>query len=136
MNRQAGFSTVELMMAIVVLAIAVIGASLIPALSLGRGTESNTYAANVAREVLDSYRGLWLNKADFKNGLEPTLPTGLRFGCTISAPTVEAFAFNASYDLVPTASDPVMRKVTVSVKCNRGVEANLSTLIGDPEPNS
>jgi Tfp pilus assembly protein PilV len=66
-RKQSGFSTLELMLSIVVLAIAVIGASLIPALSLGRNTDGKTYAANIAREVLDSYRGIWLNRTDFQN---------------------------------------------------------------------
>ena len=135
-RKQAGFSTMELMIAIVVLAIAVIGASLVPALSLGRGTESNTYAANVAREVLDSYRAAWLNRADFKAESKPSTPSNLRFGCQVNpVPTVQSYVFDSAYDLKAAASaDAVMRKVTVSVKCNRGVEATLSTLIGDPEP--
>jgi prepilin-type N-terminal cleavage/methylation domain-containing protein len=136
-DKRAGFSAVELMIAIVVLAIAVIGASLIPALSLGRGTEANTYAANVAREVLEGHRGSWLNRADFQSGtVNYTLPSGLRFGCTVDAPSIESYTFDGSYNLVVTTATPVMRKVTVSVKCNRGVEATLSTLIGDPDPNS
>jgi type II secretory pathway pseudopilin PulG len=139
-RRQSGFSTLELMMAIVVLAIAVIGASLIPALSLGRNTDSKTYAANVAREVLDTYRGVWLNRTDFKNSNEPDdLPTGLRFGCTIAKPVVEKLdfdKFDASYKLIPTAGVPVMMRVTVTVQCNQNTKIELSTLIGDPQPGS
>jgi type II secretory pathway pseudopilin PulG len=135
-RRQAGFSTLELMMAIVVLAIAVIGASLIPALSLGRNTDAKTYAANVAREVLDSYRGFWLNRQSFVNQLEPKTPTGLRFGCTIPAPTVEALDFDAKYELIPSVGNLAMRRVTVQVKCNQNTDITLSTLIGDPEPDT
>ena len=137
-RRQSGFSTLELMMAIVVLAIAVIGASLIPALSLGRNTDAKTYAANVAREVLDTYRGIWLNRDSFQKGLQPVpnVPTGLRFGCVVAAPTIEALELDASYDLVPTAGTPVMRRVSVSVQCGQKTKVELSTLIGDPQPGS
>jgi type II secretory pathway pseudopilin PulG len=138
-NRQSGFSTLELMMAIVVLAIAVIGASLIPALSLGRNTDAKTYAANVAREVLDTYRGVWLNRTTFKNSSKPDLPTGLRFGCTVADPIVEKLKFDdldASYKLIPTTGVPVMQRVTVTVQCNQKTKVELSTLIGDPQPGS
>ena len=136
--RQSGFSTLELMMAIVVLAIAVIGASLIPALSLGRNTDAKTYAANVAREVLDTYRGIWLNRDSFQKGLQPVpnVPTGLRFGCVVAAPAIEALELDASYDLVPTAGTPVMRRVSVSVQCGQKTKVELGTLIGDPQPGS
>ena len=137
-RRQSGFSTLELMMAIVVLAIAVIGASLIPALSLGRNTDAKTYAANVAREVLDTYRGIWLNRDSFQKGLQPVpnVPTGLRFGCVVAAPAIEALELDASYDLVPTAGTPVMRRVSVSVQCGQKTKVELGTLIGDPQPGS
>jgi type II secretory pathway pseudopilin PulG len=135
-NRQSGFSTLELMMAIVVLAIAVIGASLIPALSLGRNTDAKTYAANVAREVLDTYRGVWLSRTTFKNGDEPILSTGLRFGCTIAKPIVETLDFDSNYELIPTTGVPVIRRVTVTVQCNQKTKVELSTLIGDPQPGS
>ncbi len=135
-RKQFGFSTLELMMAIVVLAIAVIGASLIPALSLGRNTDAKTYAANVAREVLDTYRGIWLNRDSFQKGLQPVpnVPTGLRFGCVVAAPAIEALELDASYDLVATAGTPVMRRVSVSVQCGQKTKVELSTLIGDPQP--
>jgi type II secretory pathway pseudopilin PulG len=135
-RRQSGFSTLELMMAIVVLAIAVIGASLIPALSLGRNTDAKTYAANVAREVLDTYRGVWLNRTTFKNSDKPNPPTGLRFGCTVADPIVEKLDFDASYNLIPTTGVPVMQRVTVTVQCNQNTKIVLSTLIGDPQPGS
>jgi hypothetical protein len=137
-SKQSGFSTLELMMAIVVLAIAVIGASLIPALSLGRNTDAKTYAANVAREVLDTYRGIWLNRDSFQKGLQPVpnVPTGLRFGCVVAAPAIEALELDASYDLVVTAGTPVMRRISVSVQCGQKTKVELSTLIGDPQPGS
>ena len=137
-HKQSGFSTLELMMAIVVLAIAVIGASLIPALSLGRNTDAKTYAANVAREVLDTYRGVWLNRDSFQKGLKPMpdVPTGLRFGCVVAPPDIEALELDASYDLVLTAGTPVMRRVSVSVQCGQKTKVELSTLIGDPQPGS
>jgi type II secretory pathway pseudopilin PulG len=136
-RRQAGFSTLELMMAIVVLAIAVIGASLIPALSLGRNTDAKTYAANVAREVLDTYRGVWLNRNVFQAQTPPAdLPSGLRFGCSFDPPTVEPLEFDSSYELVTATGVPVMNRVTVTVKCNQNAEITLSTLIGDPRPDT
>jgi type II secretory pathway pseudopilin PulG len=134
LRKQAGFSTLELMMAIVVLAIAVIGASLIPALSLGRNTDAKTYAANVAREVLDTYRGVWLNRKTFQDGDVPDVPGGLRFGCSVAAPVVEKLEFDASYNLVLTAGTPLMQRVTVTVQCNQNTKIELSTLIGDPQP--
>jgi type II secretory pathway pseudopilin PulG len=134
-RKQSGFSTLELMMAIVVLAIAVIGASLIPALSLGRNTDAKTYAANVAREVLDTYRGIWLIRKDFQDGSPPSsLPNGLRFGCTVATPAVDALEFDFNYELVPTTGTPVMRRVTVTVTCNQKTKVEFSTLIGDPQP--
>jgi type II secretory pathway pseudopilin PulG len=134
-RKQAGFSTLELMMAIVVLAIAVIGASLIPALSLGRSTDSKTYAANVAREVLDTYRGAWLNPTAFQSAAPLTsLPSGLRFGCTIANPVIEKMALDSSYELKATTGKPALIRVTVTVACNQN-SVKLSTLIGDPKPS-
>jgi type II secretory pathway pseudopilin PulG len=136
-RKQSGFSTLELMMAIVVLAIAVIGASLIPALSLGRNTDAKTYAVNVAREVLDTYRGVWLNRNAFQNKDAPSvLPSGLRFGCAIATPVVEPLKFDSGsgYNLVATTGIPVMLRLTVSIQCNQNTNVELSTLIGDPEP--
>jgi type II secretory pathway pseudopilin PulG len=134
-RKQSGFSTLELMMAIVVLAIAVIGASLIPALSLGRSTDSKTYAANVAREVLDSYRGAWLNRAAFIAATPPALlPSGLRFGCNVASPVIDKLDLDSSYDLMAAAGDPAIIRVTVTVTCNQS-KVVLSTLIGDPKPS-
>ena len=133
-RKRSGFSTLELMMAIVVLAIAVIGASLIPALSLGRSTDSKTYAANVAREVLDTYRGVWLNRLAFKTATPPSaLPSGLRFGCVLANPLVEKLALNSSYDVVPAVGDPAIIRVKVTVTCNQN-KVELSTMIADPKP--
>jgi type II secretory pathway pseudopilin PulG len=135
-RKQSGFSTLELMMAIVVLAIAVIGASLIPALSLGRSTDSKTYAANVAREVLDTYRAVWLNRVAFQKATPPNvLPSGLRFGCVLANPVVEKLDLDPiSYGLVTAVGDPAIIRVTVTVTCNQN-KVELSTLIGDPKPS-
>jgi type II secretory pathway pseudopilin PulG len=134
-RNQAGFSTLELMMAIVVLAIAVIGASLIPALSLGRNTDGKTYAANIAREVLDSYRGIWLKRSDFQSSAPLTaLPTNLRFGCVVAAPVIERLDLDANYKLYTTTGIPTMQRVTVTVECNQKIKVVLNTLIGDPQP--
>jgi Tfp pilus assembly protein PilV len=134
-RKQSGFSTLELMMAIVVLAIAVIGASLIPALSLGRSTDSKTYAANIAREVLDTYRGAWLNRTAFQSAAPlSTLPSGLRFGCTIASPVIEKLTLDSSYKLITTTGNPSMIRVVVTVTCNQN-NVELSTLIGDPKPS-
>ena len=134
-RKQSGFSTLELMMAIVVLAIAVIGASLIPALSLGRSTDSKTYAANVAREVLDTYRGVWLNRVAFQTATPPSvLPSSLRFGCVLANPVVEKLDLDSSYDLITAVGDPAIIRLSVTVTCNQN-KVELSTLIGDPKPS-
>lgn len=128
-----GFSLIELLVAISMLTVVVIGISLLPAMSLGRQTESQTYAVNLAREVIDAYRAEWLDRTAFKNGTIPTLPTNLRFGCTIATPTVVSYDLNSSYALVTTVNPPAIRKVTVSVTCTKG-SSSLSTFMGDPTP--
>jgi type II secretory pathway pseudopilin PulG len=130
---QQGFSLLELLVAITMLMVVVIGISLLPAMTLGRQTDSQTYAVNLAREVIDSYRAEWLDRTAFRNGTVPTLPTNLRFGCTIAAPTVVAYDLNSSYALVTTVNPPAIRKVTVSVTCSKG-GSSLSTFMGDPTP--
>jgi prepilin-type N-terminal cleavage/methylation domain-containing protein len=132
-STQQGFSLLELLVAITMLTVVVIGISLVPAMTLGRQTDSQTYAVNLAREVIDSYRAEWLDRTAFRNGTAPTLPTNLRFSCTIAAPTVVAYELNSTYALVITTNPPTIRKVTVSVTCPKG-SSSLSTFMGDPTP--
>jgi prepilin-type N-terminal cleavage/methylation domain-containing protein len=132
-SAQQGFSLLELLVAITMLTIVVLGISLLPAMTLGRQTESQTYAVNLAREVIDSYRAEWLDRTAFKNGTVPTLPTALRFGCTIATPTVVGYNLDSSYALETVTTSPMIRKVTVSVTCTKG-SSTLSTFMGDPTP--
>jgi prepilin-type N-terminal cleavage/methylation domain-containing protein len=133
-SGQRGFSLIELLVAITMLTVVVLGISLLPAMTLGRQTDSQTYAVNLAREVMDSYRAEWSDRTSFRAGTAPTLPTNLRFGCTIASPTVVAYDLDSSYALtVTTSTTPMIRKVTVSVTCSRG-SSSLSSFMGDPTP--
>jgi prepilin-type N-terminal cleavage/methylation domain-containing protein len=131
--KQQGFSLIEMLIALAMLIIVVTAVSLLPAMNLGRQNDTRTYASNIAREVIDAYRAEWLDRTAFRNGTAPTLPTGLRYGCSIAAPTVTAYTVNGSYQLEVTASTPSVRKVQVNVTCPKG-NISLSTFVGDPAP--
>jgi prepilin-type N-terminal cleavage/methylation domain-containing protein len=134
-SKQTGFSLIEVLVAISILGIVVVGISVIPALTLGRTSDTKTYAVNLAREVIDSYRASWLDQATYVAGTAPTLPsTGLRFGCTIATPTVTGHAIQVSDSslIASTATPPKIRRVQVTVNCNNSTKVSLSTYIGDP----
>jgi prepilin-type N-terminal cleavage/methylation domain-containing protein len=145
-RHKQGFSLLEVMVAISVLSIVVLGVSLIPALGLGRNNDTRTYAVNVAREVLDSYRSLWQESADFRKGRVPVLPQALRFGCvflpkdpiilSLTIDTSSTPPQQPSFKLIPTigADIPKIRKVTVTIDCPKAGQTTLSTYIGDPSP--
>ena len=144
MTRNRGFSLLEVMVAISVLSIVVLGISLIPALGLGRNNDARTYAVNVAREVLDSYRSLLLDHAVWKDATNPvenrrpSLPQ-MRFGCTLEfkPPTKYLINLNNSESesmLKPTSGIPKVLQVTVTVDCPNAGRTSLSTYIGDPSP--
>jgi prepilin-type N-terminal cleavage/methylation domain-containing protein len=133
--KQSGFSLVEVMVAISILGIVIVGISVIPALTLGRSSDAKTYAVNLAREVIDSYRAAWLDQATYQAGTAPTLPSsGLRFGCTINTPTVTGHAIqNSTASLIDsTATPPKIRRVQITVSCPNTGNVTLSTHIGDP----
>jgi prepilin-type N-terminal cleavage/methylation domain-containing protein len=134
-SKQNGFSLVEVLVAISILGIVVVGISVIPALTLGRSSDTKTYAVNLAREVIDSYRASWLDQVTFVAGTAPALPsTGLRFGCTIAAPTVTGHAIQTSDSalIAAAATPPKIRRVVVTVSCPKVGNVSLSTYIGDP----
>jgi prepilin-type N-terminal cleavage/methylation domain-containing protein len=134
-GKQNGFSLIEVIVAIGILGIVVVGISVIPALTLGRSSDTKTYAVNLAREVIDSYRASWLDQVTYVAGTAPTLPsTGLRFSCTIAAPTVTGHAIKASDSSLidSTATPPKIRRVIVTVSCPNTGDVSLSTYIGDP----
>jgi prepilin-type N-terminal cleavage/methylation domain-containing protein len=133
--KHAGFSLVEVLVAISILGVVVVGISVIPALTLGRSSDAKTYAVNLAREVIDSYRASWLDQATYQAGTAPVLPnTDLRFGCTIANPTVTGHAIqNSDASLIAsTATSPKIRRVQVTVSCPNTGNVSLSTYIGDP----
>jgi prepilin-type N-terminal cleavage/methylation domain-containing protein len=136
MKQQQGFSLVEVLVAISVLSIVLVGISAIPALTLGRSTDARTYAVNVAREVIDTYRASWLNQATFMAGTAPASPasTDLQYGCVVGTPTVSSHAIQASNGTLisTTSTTPKIRKVKVTVTCLNSVSVTLSTFIGDP----
>jgi prepilin-type N-terminal cleavage/methylation domain-containing protein len=134
-NRNHGFSLLEVMVAISVLSVVVLAVSLIPALGLGRNTDTRTYAVNVAREVLDSYRSLWQERQDFQNATTPNLPSNLRFGCVLNPPSVLHFTIDpTSFSLALTLGVPKVQQVTVVIDCPKAGQTSLSTYIGDPNP--
>jgi prepilin-type N-terminal cleavage/methylation domain-containing protein len=142
-SSSQGFSLLEVMVAISVLSIVVLAISLIPALGLGRNNDTRTYAVNVAREVLDSYRSLWQEGEDFRKGRVPDLPQALRFGCVflpkepIIVPlTIDTSSKPPSFELIPTTGSeiPKVRKITVTIDCPRAGQTSLATYIGDPNP--
>ena len=130
LRRNRGFSLLEVMVAISVLSIVVLGVSLIPALGLGRNNDTRTYAVNVAREVLDSYRSLWQDGTDFRVGRVPALPSALRFGCvfvpkdpitlSLTIDTSSTPPQQPSFELIPTSGSdiPKVRKVSVTIAFN------------------
>jgi prepilin-type N-terminal cleavage/methylation domain-containing protein len=141
LRRDRGFSLLEVMVAISVLSIVVLGVSLIPALGLGRNNDTRTYAVNVAREVLDSYRSLllddnlWTNTSIPVETRRPILPQNLRFGCTLQTPVPLKFGINqTSFALIPTSGIPKVLQVTVVITCPQAGQTRLSTYIGDPNP--
>jgi prepilin-type N-terminal cleavage/methylation domain-containing protein len=134
-GRNRGFSLLEVMVAISVLSIVVLAISLIPALGLGRNNDARTYAVNVAREVLDSYRSKWQDRKDFRQGIPPTLPGSLSFDCVLRTPLVLAYTINTkSFALESTVDIPKVRQVTVVIDCPQAGQTSLSTYIGDPNP--
>jgi prepilin-type N-terminal cleavage/methylation domain-containing protein len=134
-RRDRGFSLLEVMVAISVLSIVVLGISLIPALGLGRNNDARTYAVNVAREVLDSYRSLWQEQQDFRNQTGPQLPKTLRFSCKLQTPVVVSYTIDpTSLALSVTAGVAKVKKVTVVIDCPQAGQISLSTYIGDPSP--
>ena len=145
MNRNRGFSLLEVMVAISVLSIVVLGISLIPALGLGRNNDARTYAVNVAREVLDSYRSLLLDHAVWKDATNPvenrrpSLPQ-MRFGCTLEFKPPTKYDIdlndlsNSKSMLKLTSGIPKVLQVTVTVDCPNAGRTSLSTYIGDPSP--
>jgi prepilin-type N-terminal cleavage/methylation domain-containing protein len=141
-RRDWGFSLLEVMVAISVLSVVVLGISLIPALGLGRNNDARTYAVNVAREVLDSYRSLLLDHAvwtDATNPVEnrrPSLPQ-MRFGCTLEFKQPTKYIIdlgNSTSMLKLTSGTPKVLQVTVTVDCPNAGRTSLSTYIGDPSP--
>ena len=135
-RRTHGFSLIEVMVAISVLSVVVLAVSLIPALGLGRNNDARTYAVNVAREVLDSYRSFWLDGKTFRGGEPPTpLPSSLRFGCSLQTPLVVGYTIDpTSFTLKDTLGIPKVRQVTVTIDCPKAGRTSLSTYIGDPNP--
>jgi prepilin-type N-terminal cleavage/methylation domain-containing protein len=134
-RREYGFSLIEVMVAISVLSVVVLAVSLIPALGLGRNNDTRTYAVNVAREVLDSYRSFWLDGTTFRNGTAPTVPSNLRFGCSLQTPVVVSYTIDpTSFTLKGTLGTPKVRQVTVVIDCPKAGQTSLSTYIGDPNP--
>ncbi len=134
-RRDRGFSLLEVMVAISVLSIVVLGISLIPALGLGRNNDARTYAVNVAREVLDLYRSLWQEQKDFRNSTRPPLPQTPYFNCKLQTPVVISYSIDPiSLALNDTTGVAQVRKVTVTVDCPNAGKTSLSTYIGDPSP--
>jgi prepilin-type N-terminal cleavage/methylation domain-containing protein len=141
LRRDRGFSLLEVMVAISVLSIVVLGVSLIPALGLGRNNDTRTYAVNVAREVLDSYRSLlldhnlWTNPNIPVETQRPSLPQNLRFGCGLQTPVPAKYSIDpTSFTLSPTVGIPKVLQVTVVITCPQAGKTSLSTYIGDPSP--
>jgi prepilin-type N-terminal cleavage/methylation domain-containing protein len=135
-RRSYGFSLIEVMVAISVLSVVVLAISLIPALGLGRNNDKRTYAVNVAREVLDSYRSFWSDGSTFRIGTPPNVPTNLRFGCTLQTPPPVAYSIDPNtFELVTPAVGTVkVWQVTVMIDCPQAGQTSLSTYIGDPSP--
>jgi prepilin-type N-terminal cleavage/methylation domain-containing protein len=147
LRRDLGFSLLEVMVAISVLSIVVLGVSLIPALGLGRNNDTRTYAVNVAREVLDSYRSLWQERTQFQGATDPPgyrFPKALRFDCVLNAPVVEHLKIDTSpkppgqpsFALIPTVGSetPMVQKISVTITCPKAGKTSFSTYIGDPSP--
>jgi prepilin-type N-terminal cleavage/methylation domain-containing protein len=140
-RRDLGFSLLEVMVAISVLSIVVLGVSLIPALGLGRNNDTRTYAVNVAREVLDSYRSLlldhnlWTNPKIPVESQRPSLPQNLRFGCTLQTPVPAKYSIHpTTFELSPTLGIPKVLQITVEITCPQAGKTSFSTYIGDPSP--
>lgn len=131
---QQGFTFIEVIIALAVLGIAVLGASFVPAMLVGRNSDTRTYASNVGKEVLETYRSLWQDPAVFQATTAPALPTGLRFGCTVPAPQVSSWAFDSNLALVAATGIVMVQRVLVSVQCPNLPTLQFTTEIGNPAP--
>jgi prepilin-type N-terminal cleavage/methylation domain-containing protein len=143
LGRNQGFSLLEVMVAISVLSVVVLAISLVPALGLGRNNDARTYAVNVARELLDSYRSLLLDHrlwTDPKNPVEnlrPSPPQNLRFGCTLQIPAPVKYSIdldNPPSMLRVTFGPAKVLQVRVVIDCPQAGQTSLSTYVGDPSP--
>jgi prepilin-type N-terminal cleavage/methylation domain-containing protein len=141
-DRNQGFSLLEVMVAIGVLSVVVLAISLIPALGLGRNNDTRTYAVNLAREVLDSYRSLlidhdvWTDPKIRVETLRPPFPQ-MRFGCTLEFKQPTKYVVNLKNPppmLKETSGTPKILQVTVTIDCPQAGQTLLSTYIGDPNP--
>jgi hypothetical protein len=121
------------MIALAVIAVAVIGASFVPALRVGRSSDVRAYASNLGKETLETYRSLWQDPVAFQAATTPSLPTSLSFGCVIATPQVTSWAFDSSLALV-TASTPniQVQRVQVSIQCPNTPALQFTTEIGKP----
>jgi prepilin-type N-terminal cleavage/methylation domain-containing protein len=135
-NKDVGFTFLEVVIALAVLSIAVIGASFVPALQVGRSSDVRTYASNLGKEILETYRSLWQDSVSFQAHTAPSLPTGLRFSCTIATPQVTSWKFDSSLALVTASGTDVVQvqRVQVGIQCPNVPLLQFTTEIGNPAP--
>lgn len=120
---QAGFSMVEMLMAAFILAIGILGLSMLQTMSLKatRGSKSLTNAVQIADRIMDQIesegRLSWLNLTATSFGPPGALPT-LTF---VNKGSTQYLAFNEAYDsttnissVAPATSAPVAGKPALS----------------------
>lgn len=138
--RTGGFTLIEVLVAITILALLMVALTLIPSLQQGSQNSRRTYATNAARDVIEAYRSSWSFKSGFEAGLPPgNLPASLQYNCTLQPAQLLAFqlvknAATNTYDLTPTTDVPDLRRITVTVRCPQQTDVTLSTDIGHPQP--
>lgn len=112
-NAQAGFSMIEMLMTAFVLAIGILGLSMLQVMSLraSRGSRSLTTAVQVGEKVMDQVemegRLSWLNITDSQYTAPTAVPTQYITLAT-SVPPAGGFKqyFNINGGTTPSAADP------------------------------
>jgi type IV pilus modification protein PilV len=141
--NQAGFSMVEMLMAAFILAIGILGLTMLQSLSLraSRGSASRTTAILIANRVMDAIYTDARNSVLWKqNGADPTNPSGLLVGgvtqqydnsgnlaATSGAPVIYNVVTGLTAEATPVGADYVgygsMGLFTVTVAWTDGVDS-------------
>lgn len=138
MRRQDGFTLVEILVALSVLAIVVVATSalMVGTLNLSRTNKERAVLNTYTQAVLERYRNAWNDQQNFQTAAPPSLanlPT-LPRAFTTRAPEVRFRWLRADRTEVPSSSSevPALREVRVIVYRGTASAADVKTWIGNP----